>query len=178
MTLKSLDDLFHESLRDVYYAEKRLVKTLPKLAKKASNGELSAAFTDHQVETQEHVSRLEQVFKIIEKPARGKTCEAMDGLLEEGNGIIEDAETDAVLDVGLIAAAQAVEHYEIARYGALVEWAKLLGLSKAENLLQATLAEEKTADAKLSKIAARINLFAKSQALEAAKLSHRQSIEN
>jgi ferritin-like metal-binding protein YciE len=168
MALKSLDDLFHDTLRDVFYAEKKLVRTLPKLAKKASDEELSRAFTNHLAETQKQVARLEQVFEMIGKPARAKKCEAMDGLVEEGDGVIEDADDDAVLDAGLLAAAQAVEHYEIARYGTLIEWGKLLGLPKAVKLLEATLGEEKAADGLLSNIASRINLLAKSQGQDAA----------
>ena len=163
MGMKSLDDLFHDTLRDVYYAEKKLVKTLPKLAKKVSDADLSKAFTNHLAETQKQVGRLEQVFEMIGKPARGKKCEAMDGLVEEGDGVMEDAETDAVLDIGVLAAAQAVEHYEIARYGALSSWAQVLGLSKAVKLLEATLAEEKAADELLSGIAERINTSANEQ---------------
>jgi len=161
MPLASLDDLFHDTLRDVFYAEKKLVKTLPKLAKKVSNEELSQALTNHLEETEKQVSRLEQVFAMIGKPARGKTCEAMDGLVEEGNGVVEDAEDGAVLDAGILAAAQAVEHYEIARYGALIAWAKVLGLTNAAELLGETLAEEEAADQLLNQISEQINPLAK-----------------
>jgi ferritin-like metal-binding protein YciE len=161
MSLTSLDDLFHDTLRDVFYAEKKLVKTLPKLARKVSNQELSQALTNHLAETEKQVSRLERVFETIGKPARGKTCEAMDGLVEEGSGVIEDAEDKAVLDVGILAAAQAVEHYEIARYGALIAWAKVLGLTEAVELLVETLEEEEAADKLLNEISERINPLAK-----------------
>lgn len=157
MALSNLEDLFHTTLRDLYYAEKKLVKTLPKLAKKAGNEDLSEAFTTHAEETEGHVRRLEEVFQIIGKPARGKTCPAMDGLVEEGSEIISEAEEEAVLDAGILAAAQAVEHYEIARYGAMVEWAKLLGHDDAASLLEETLNEEKAADELLTSLSEVIN---------------------
>ncbi len=157
MAISNLADLFHDTLRDIYYAEKKLVRTLPKLAKKASNEDLSEAFTNHAEETEGHVGRLEEVFKIIGKTARGKKCPAMDGLVEEGNELIEEAEEEAVLDAGILAAAQAVEHYEIARYGALVEWAKLLGHDDAAALLEETLNEEKAADELLTSLSEVVN---------------------
>jgi ferritin-like metal-binding protein YciE len=157
MSVSTLHDLFHETLRDVYYAEKKLVKTLPKLAKKATNSTLSEAFTSHLAETEGHVTRLENVFKMIDKTPRGKTCEAMDGLVDEGAEVIEEAEAGPVMDAGLIGAAQAVEHYEIARYGTLAAWAEQLGMSEAAGLLNETLEEEKAADKKLSEIANEIN---------------------
>jgi ferritin-like metal-binding protein YciE len=161
-TSTTLEDLFHETLRDVYYAEKKLVKTLPKLAKKASSVALSEAFTHHLSETEGHVIRLESVFKMLDKTPRGKTCEAMDGLVDEGSEIIEEFEPGPLLDAGLIGAAQAVEHYEIARYGTLASWADQLGLSEAKDLLGQTLEEEKAADEKLSELAAEINAEANS----------------
>ena len=115
MPMNTLADLFHETLRDVYYAEKKLLKALPKMAKNASDEGLASAFTNHLAETEGQVERLEKVFEMIGKPARGKKCDAMEGLVAEGEGVIEDAEDDSVKDAGLIAAAQAVEHYEIAR---------------------------------------------------------------
>ena len=157
MPLKSLDDLFHDTLRDVYYAEKKLTKVLPKMAKNASNEELVAAFEKHLGETENQVARLEQVFELIGKPARAKKCEAMEGLAAEGDHVIEEAEDDAVLDAGLIASAQAVEHYEIARYGALIAWAEQMGNKKAVKLLQETLDEEKACDELLSGLAGAIN---------------------
>lgn len=169
MALKSLDDLFHETLRDVYYAEKKLVKTLPKLAKKVSNEQLAQAFTNHLAETEMQVTRLEKVFEMIGKPARGKTCDAMDGLVEEGNGVIEEADDDAVLDAGVLAAAQAVEHYEIARYGTLAAWAEMLGMPKGAELLNVTSEEEKAADELLSKIAVYVNSSAKNMMAAAAE---------
>jgi ferritin-like metal-binding protein YciE len=158
-THKTLEDLFHDTLRDVYYAEKKLVKTLPKLAKKASNEELSAAFTDHLSETEGHVARLENVFKMIEKTPRGKTCPAMDGLVEEGSELLEEFDGE-VLDVALIGAAQAVEHYEIARYGTLCAWAEQLGFAEAKDLLGQTLEEEKAADEKLTALSETVNATA------------------
>jgi ferritin-like metal-binding protein YciE len=157
MPMKTLEDLFHDTLRDVYYAEKKLTKVLPKMAKNATNEELAGAFEKHLAETENHVSRIEEVFELIDKPARAKKCEAMDGLAAEGNHVIEEGKDDAVLDAGLIASAQAVEHYEIARYGTLVAWAELMGNNKAASLLQKTLDEEKACDEVLSGLAAGIN---------------------
>ena len=160
MPMTTLADLFHETLRDVYYAEKKLVKVLPKMAKKASSPELSQAITNHLRETEGHVRRLEQVFDLIGKTARGKKCPAIDGLAEEGDEIVAEAEDDATRDAGIIGIAQAVEHYEIARYGTLATWAKLLGESEAKDLLGQTLEEEKNADMLLTDIASTVNLEA------------------
>lgn len=167
MPMHSLADLFHETLRDLYYAEKKLVRTLPKMAKKASSPELAKAITNHLRETEGQVKRLEQVFDLIGKTARGKRCPAMDGLVEEGEEVIKEADDDATRDAGIIAAAQAVEHYEIARYGALAEWAKLLGEGEAKELLGQTLEQEKNADTLLSDIADTINQQAERQAAAA-----------
>jgi ferritin-like metal-binding protein YciE len=166
MPLNTLEDLFHDTLRDMYYAEKKLTKVLPKMAKKASNEELSAAFTQHLKETEGHVQRLEQVFGLIDKSARAKKCEAMEGLAKEGDHVIEEGEDDAVLDAGLIASAQAVEHYEIARYGALVSWAELMGNTKAAALLQKTLDEEKACDELLTSLSESVNETANAPAEE------------
>ena len=160
MPMHSLADLFHETLRDIYYAEKKLTKTLPKMAKKASSQELSTAITDHLRETEGHVERLEQIFAMIEKPARAKKCPAMDGLIEEGDEVAAGAEDDATRDAGIIASAQTVEHYEIARYGTLATWAELLGYADAKELLGQTLEEEKAADEKLTGLAEEINVDA------------------
>jgi ferritin-like metal-binding protein YciE len=160
MALDTLDALFEDTLRDMYYAEKKLTKILPKMAKKASSAELADAFTAHAAETEDQVGRLEEIFGIIGKAARGKKCEALEGLSKEGEHVMEEAEEDAVLDAGLIASAQAVEHYEIARYGTLIAWAKLLGLSGAVDLLEENLAEEKAADEKLNGIAGTVNPMA------------------
>ncbi|MDB5588776.1 MAG: ferritin-like protein [Devosia sp.] len=150
---KTLDDLFLDTLKDIYYAEKQIVKTLPKLAKAATAPELKAGFEQHAEETQGHIDRLEQVFELIGKPARGKTCDAILGILEEGKSIMEDFKGTVALDAGLVSSAQAVEHYEIARYGTLKTWAIQLGLTDAAALLDATLKEEVATDKKLSQVA-------------------------
>ena len=150
---KTLDDLFHDTLKDIYFAEKKLVATLPKLAKAAQHPQLKMAFEKHLTETEGHVERLERVFGIIGKKPQGKTCDAIVGLAEEGAEIMKDYKGSPALDAGLIGAAQAVEHYEISRYGTLRTWAQELGLGDAASLLQATLDEEKGADQKLTAIA-------------------------
>jgi ferritin-like metal-binding protein YciE len=150
---KTLEDLFHETLKDIYMAEKRILTALPKMAKAAQSEELRSAFAKHEVETEEQVERLERVFKIIGQPARGKKCEAIDGLIEEGKEVMKDFKNSDALDAGLLSAAQAVEHYEISRYGTLATWAGMLGLTEAVPLLQATLKEEKNTDAALNELA-------------------------
>jgi ferritin-like metal-binding protein YciE len=153
--MKTMEELFHALLQDVYYAEKQLTKALPKMAKEADDSELKKAFTDHLKETEGHVERLEQAFKIIGKPAKGKKCDAILGIIEEGKEVIEEVDDEQVLDAGLIASGQAAEHYEIARYGTLCAWAKLIGKPQIARLLHETLEEEKKADALLGKIADR-----------------------
>jgi ferritin-like metal-binding protein YciE len=160
MALNTLDALFEDTLRDMYYAEKKLVKTLPKMAKKASSEELAEAFNSHKTETEGQVERIEKVFEIIGKTARAKKCEAMEGLTKEGTHVMEEADEDGVMDAGLIATAQAVEHYEIARYGTLIAWANQLDLADAASLLEENLSEEKAADEKLSSIAETVNPMA------------------
>jgi ferritin-like metal-binding protein YciE len=150
---KTLHDLFHDTLKDIYFAEKKILTALPKMAKAAQSEELRAAFEKHESETQEHVSRLEQVFEEIEQAPRGKTCEAIVGIIDEGQEVMKDYKGKPALDAGLLAAAQAVEHYEIARYGTLKTWASELGLDGAARLLEATLTEEKKTDEALTKIA-------------------------
>ena len=157
MAMDSLEALFEDTLRDMYYAEKKLTKILPKMAKKASAEELAEAFTSHAEETQGQVQRIEQVFQMLDKPARAKKCEALEGLSAEGDHVMEEAEDDGVMDAGLIASAQAVEHYEIARYGALIAWAKQLGMADAADLLAESLEQEKAADEKLNGIAESVN---------------------
>ncbi len=157
MPATDLTDLFHDTLRDVLWAERHLTKALRKMAKNATDPKLAQAFEDHRTETEGHVERLEQVFEMIGKSARAKTCEAMVGLSAEGDHVMEEAEEGPVRDVGLIGAAQAVEHYEIARYGTLAAWAELLGLDDAVKLLNETLKEEKAADALLTSIAGGVN---------------------
>jgi len=150
---KTLDDLFLDTLKDIYFAEKQIVKALPKMAKAATLPELKAGFEKHLEETQGHVERLEQVFEIIGAPARGKTCDAILGILDEGKEIMEDFKGTPALDAGLISAAQAVEHYEIARYGTLKAWARQMGRTDVVTLLEATEKEEIATDRKLSQVA-------------------------
>src|SRR3977135_3890385 len=132
---KDLNDLFLDTLKDVYFAEKQILRALPKMAKAASSDKLRAAFEKHHGETEDQVERLEQVFEIIDKPARGKTCEAIQGLLDEGKMIMDEYKGSEALDAGMVAAAQAVEHYEISRYGTLKQWAQQLGMRDAVPLL-------------------------------------------
>ena len=147
---KGLEDLFLDGLKDIYYAEKKILKALPKMAKGAQTEEVSAAFEKHHMETEGQVDRLTQVFEILGQRAQGKTCPAIDGILEEGEEILEEYKGTSALDAGLVAAAQAVEHYEIARYGTLVAWAGTMGMTDAEELLQATLDEEMATDEALT----------------------------
>lgn len=147
---KGLESLFVDQLKDIYYAEKKILKTLPKLAKAAQSQELSAAFDKHRMETEGQVERLEKIFDLIGKPARGKTCPAIDGILDEGSEILEEYKGMPALDAGLVGAAQAVEHYEIARYGTLIAWAEQLGMTDALPLLRETLKEESATDEALS----------------------------
>ncbi|WP_378948146.1 ferritin-like domain-containing protein [Mesorhizobium sp. ANAO-SY3R2] len=153
MAHEKLSDLFHDTLKDIYYAEGKILKALPKMAKGAQSPELKAAFEKHREETEGHVERLKQVFGIIGKPAQGKTCEAIEGILGEGNEILAEFKGTAALDAGLVSAAQAVEHYEIARYGTLKQWAKDLGLKDAVKLLDQTLTEESKTDEALTRLA-------------------------
>lgn len=153
MAVKTLEDLFHETLKDIYHGEKQIIKALPKMAKKTESAELKKAFDTHKTQSEKQVERLERVFELLEKPARGKTCEAIEGLVAEGAEVMEEVEAGPVRDAGLIAAAQAVEHYEIARYGALSAWAEQLGMREAAKLLKQTLDEEKETDKLLNGIA-------------------------
>ena len=150
---KKLDGLFHDTLKDIYFAEKKILNTLPKMAKAARNQELKGAFEKHYGETEEHVERLEQVFAIIKQKPQGKTCAAIVGITDEGAEIITEYKGSPALDAGLLAAAQAVEHYEMSRYGTLRTWAAELGLTEAVTLLEETLEEEEATDAALTKIA-------------------------
>lgn len=150
---KTLDGLFHDTLKDIYYAEKKILTTLPKMAKAARNGALKAAFKKHRGETEGHVERLEQVFAIIEKKPQGKTCAAIVGITDEGTEIMDEYKGSPALDAGLLAAAQAVEHYEISRYGTLRTWAEELGHDDAATLLQQTLDEEEATDEALTELA-------------------------
>ena len=148
---KNLQELFHETLKDIYFAEKKILSALPKMAKAAQSKELKAAFEKHETETEEHVARLEKVFEEIDETPRGKTCDAIRGIIEEG--VMMEFKGAPALDAGLLAAAQAVEHYEIARYGTLKTWAAELGLNQAMTLLETRLAEEKKTDETLTQLA-------------------------
>jgi ferritin-like metal-binding protein YciE len=153
MAEKSLNDLFLDALKDIYYAEKQILKSLPKMAKAAASEPLSAAFEKHLGENEGQIGRLEQVFELLGKPARGKRCDAIEGILDEGKEIMEQYKDTTALDAGLLAAAQAVEHYEISRYGTLKAWATKLSMNSAARLLDRTLAEEKKTDEALTKLA-------------------------
>lgn len=153
MADKTLNDLFYDTLKDIYYAERQVLKALPKMARAAQAPELKAAFEKHKDETQGHIERLQQVFELIGKRAQGKTCEAIQGIIAEGEEIIEEFKGTAALDAGLISSAQAVEHYEITRYGTLKAWAQQLGHKDAVKLLDATLQEESKTDESLSGLA-------------------------
>lgn len=160
---KTLKDLFHDTLRDIYFAEKQILKALPKMHRAASNEKLQNAFEKHREQTEDHVARLEQVFEMIEKSARGKTCEAIKGIIDEAEDLIADYKDTPALDAALISSAQAVEHYEITRYGTLSRWAKELGLKDAAKLLEQTLKEESQTDQDLTKLAdATVNEAARS----------------
>jgi ferritin-like metal-binding protein YciE len=150
---RTLQDLFHDTLKDIYYAEKKIVSALPKMAKAAHSEELRAAFEKHLDETEGQVERLEKVFEEIEARPQGKTCDAIMGILDEGKEIMSEYKGAPALDAGLLAAAQAVEHYEISRYGTLITWAEELGFTDAVKLLKQTLAEEKKTDETLNEIA-------------------------
>jgi ferritin-like metal-binding protein YciE len=153
MADKDLNDLFLDTLKDIYYAEKQIYKSLPKMAKAAQSDQLRAAFEKHHSETEGQIERLEQIFELLDKPARGKKCDAIEGILDEGKEIMDEYKDTSALDAGLLAAAQAVEHYEISRYGTLKTWAGTLGMKDAVKLLDQTLAEEKKTDDALSKLA-------------------------
>ena len=150
---KDLNELFLDTLKDIYYAEKQILKTLPKMAKAAQSEKLSTAFEKHQEETEGQIERLEQIFELLGKPARGKKCDAIDGIIDEGKEIMDEYKGTSALDAGLLAAAQAVEHYEMSRYGTLKAWALKLNLPKAAKLLDQTLNEERKTDETLTKIA-------------------------
>ncbi|MFC5509194.1 ferritin-like domain-containing protein [Bosea massiliensis] len=163
-TPKPLDDLFHDMLKDVYYAEKQILKTLPKMAKAARSAELKKAFETHREETEGHVERLAEVFELIGKAPRGKTCDAILGIIEEGKAVIEDYGDSPAIDAGLVASAQAVEHYEMARYGTLKAWAQQLGHKEAVKLLDATLAEETKTEKALTQLGGPANAAAVAKA--------------
>jgi ferritin-like metal-binding protein YciE len=150
---KKLDELFHDTLKDIYYAEKKILMALPKMAKAAQNEDLSAAFEKHKTETEGQVDRLEQVFELIDEKPQGKKCAAIEGILDEGQEIMKEYKGSPALDAGLLSAAQAVEHYEISRYGTLRTWAEEMGLDRAAELLQQTLDQEEATDRSLTELA-------------------------
>ena len=150
---KGLDDLFLDTLKDIYFAEKKILTALPKMAKAAQSADLRGAFQKHQRETEGQVGRLDQVFKLINQTPKGKKCDAIIGIIEEGQEIMKEYRGTRALDAGLLAAAQAVEHYEISRYGTLKAWAEELQLPQAVRMLDQTLQEEKKTDATLSSLA-------------------------
>jgi ferritin-like metal-binding protein YciE len=158
---KHLNDLFLDTLKDMYFAEKQILKALPKMAKAASSDKLRAAFEKHHGETEGQVERLEQIFELLDVPARAKTCDAIQGILDEGKEVMDEYKGCEALDAGMLAAAQAVEHYEISRYGTLKQWAQQLGMKDAARLLDQTLQQEKKTDETLTTLAeAEVNLAA------------------
>ena len=159
--IKTLNDLFVHTLQDIYYAEQKITKALPKMISKVSDQQLQSAFLTHLAETEHHIVRVEEVFRMHGEKPKAVTCPAIDGILDEAEAIMGDASDHEVLDAAALAAAQAVEHYEITRYGTLIAWAKQLGRSDCASVLDQTLAEEKAADLKLTGIAeARVNRVA------------------
>lgn len=150
---KTLDDLFLDTLKDVYYAERKILKALPKMKRAAQNEALASAFEKHHAETEEQIERLQKVFEILGKPARGKTCDAIEGILAEAEDIMDEFKDSPALDAGLISSAQAVEHYEITRYGTLHRWATVLGMKDAAKLLDETLQQEWKTDVDLTDLA-------------------------
>jgi ferritin-like metal-binding protein YciE len=150
---KQLDDLFHQTLKDIYFAEKKILTALPKMAKAAQGEDLRAAFEKHLGETEAQVDRLDEVFELIEAKPQGKKCQAIIGMVEEGQEVIKEYKGSPALDAGMLAAAQAIEHYEISRYGTLRAWAEELGLDRAVKLLEQTLEEERETDRALTELA-------------------------
>jgi ferritin-like metal-binding protein YciE len=151
--METFKELFEETLKDIYYAEKAILKALPKMAKKATSKKLQTAFAKHEKETQGQVERLDQVFELLGKRASGKKCPAIDGIIEEAEDVMKEAKDETIRDAAMLAAAQSVEHYEISRYGTLVAWAEKMEMSDAARLLGATLEEEKLTDEKLTELA-------------------------
>jgi ferritin-like metal-binding protein YciE len=151
--METFHELFEETLKDIYYAEKAVLKALPKMAKKASSKKLQTAFTKHEKETEGQVARLDQVFELLGKRAIGKNCPAIDGIIREAEEVMKEAKDETIRDAAMLAAAQAVEHYEISRYGTLVAWAEKMQMGDAAALLEETLDEEKATDEKLTELA-------------------------
>jgi ferritin-like metal-binding protein YciE len=162
MSVSSIQELLIDELKDIYSAEKQITRALPKMAKATTSDELKQAFQSHLEETKGQIERLDKIFEILGKAPRGKTCHGMQGVLEEGSEVIEETEKSAVRDAALISAAQRVEHYEMAAYGAVREYARILGQKEIAGLLEETLAEEKAADTKLTTIAKSVNSQASS----------------
>jgi ferritin-like metal-binding protein YciE len=160
MKIETLQELFVDELKDLYSAENQIIKALPKMIKSANSDELRGAFEEHLEQTKVHVERLDQIFGDLNASPRGKKCKGMEGLIEEGKELLEEDIEPEVLDAGMIAAAQRVEHYEIAGYGTVRTYAELLGMDEAANLLQQTLDEEKETDRKLTSIAESVNVEA------------------
>ena len=161
---KTLDDLFEHALKDIYYAEKKILKSLPKMIKAAHDGELKKGLENHRDETEGHVSKLEQVFSILGKTPRAVKCEAIDGILAEADGVLEDFGKTKACDAAIIFSGQAVEHYEITRYGSMHGWATSLGMDEAAEIIESILIEEKAADSKLTDLAeSRINYAAEEE---------------
>jgi ferritin-like metal-binding protein YciE len=154
---KTLNDLFHDTLKDIYYAERKILKTLPKMARAAQSDELKASFEKHKEQTEGQIERLQQVFEILGKRAQGKTCDAIEGIISEGEEIMDEYKGTAALDAGLVSSAQAVEHYEITRYGTLKRWAETLGMDDAAKLIDQNLQEESQTDELLSTMAETVN---------------------
>jgi ferritin-like metal-binding protein YciE len=150
---KTLEDLFLDTLKDIYYAERKILKALPKMARAAESSDLKAAFEKHRDETEGQIERLQQVFELLGKRAQGKTCDAIEGIISEGEEIIDSFKGTQAIDAGLISSAQAVEHYEITRYGTLKRWAEVLGMKDAAKLLDQTLQEESNTDEALTGLA-------------------------
>lgn len=155
MSVKSMEDLFMHTLKDIYYAEKQILRAMPKMMKQSHTQEFTQALEKHRMETEEQINRLEQVFELCNSTARGVRCEAMDGILAEAKDVMDEVDDDLVRDAGMLAAAQTVEHYEISRYGTLIAWAQMMGLKDAQKLLQQNLDEEKKTDQLLTQIAER-----------------------
>jgi ferritin-like metal-binding protein YciE len=153
MAQKNLESLFHDTLKDIYYAERKISKTLPRMARGVQSEELKATFRQHKEETDGQIERLQQIFEMIGKRAQGKTCQAIDGIVEEGEEILEEYKGTPALDAGMLASAQAIEHYEITRYGTLKRWAQVLGMQDAVALLDQTLQEESKTDELLTQLA-------------------------
>ena len=160
----TLNDLFHDTLKDIYFAEKKILAALPKMAKAARSAELRTAFEEHRLQTEDHVQRLDEVFQMIDAKSQAKTCEAIIGIVKESEEVIKDLKDSPALDAGLLAAAQAVEHYEICRYGTLIAWAEHLGHEDVVRFLTTNLNEEKAANTKLNTVALRKGVNTKASA--------------